>query len=106
MRALFGKRVSLQQEAAGARPPSAQAVSESRRGFFTKAAVGAVSLSGTAGLAKVAVDSLEKPDLSGLYRKDNLAGEQDLIEREFVVMSSSEKDEMVQQFVDDYYAKG
>lgn len=79
-------------------------VSQGRRGFFTKAALGAVSISGTAGLAKVVVESTPEPDLSDLYRRDHLAGEQELAEREYVLMSASEKEDMVQQFIDN--AKG
>ena len=74
-----------------------------RRGFFKKAAVGAVSLSGTAGLAKVVVDSTAKPDLQGLYVKDQLAGERELAARDYVLMSDKEKEDMVQMFVDSYH---
>lgn len=79
-------------------------VSQGRRGFFTKVALGAVSISGTAGLAKVVVESTPEPDLGDLYRKDQLAGEQELAKREYVLMSASEKEVMVQQFIDN--AKG
>ena len=74
-----------------------------RRGFFKKAALGAVSLSGTAGLAKVVVDSAPEPDLHALYDKDRLSGEQELTEREYVLMSDKEKEDMVQTFVDSYH---
>jgi len=73
-----------------------------RRGFFKKAAVGAVSISGTAGLAKVVVDSVPQPDQQGLYRKDHLAGEQELVQRKYVLMSDREKENMVKTFVDNY----
>lgn len=96
------KRSSPADDADKRRSTSAAAVSQERRGFFTKAAVGAVSLSGTAGLAKVVVDSAPEPDLGSLYRKDHLAGEQELAEREYVLMSPSEKEDMVQQFIDNY----
>lgn len=90
----------------GSTPPlsSTGGVSQGRRGFFTKAALGAVSISGTAGLAKVVVESTPEPDLSDLYRRDHLAGEQELANREYVLMSASEKEDMVQQFIDN--AKG
>ena len=77
-------------------------VRAARRGFFKKAAVGAVSITGTAGLAKVVVDSAPRPDLQDLYSKDGLAGEQQLKEREYVLMSDQEKADMVQTFVDNY----
>ncbi len=74
-----------------------------RRGFFKKAALGAVSLAGTAGLAKVVVDSAPEPDLQALYDKDRLAGEQELAGRDYVLMSDKEKEDMVQTFVDSYH---
>ena len=88
--------------------PGAEATQDAvaaRRGFFKKAALGAVSLSGTAGLAKVVVDSADKPDLQALYNKDRQAGEQELTEREYVLMSDKEKDDMVQTFVDSYHGR-
>lgn len=81
-------------------------VRAARRGFFKKAAVGAVSITGTAGLAKVVADSVRQPDLQGLYAKDGLAGEQELKQREYVLMSDREKKDMVQSFVDSYYDQG
>lgn len=75
-------------------------VSSSRRRFFKRAAVGAVSITGTAGIAKTVVDStITPPDMQDQYRRDALAGEQDLQSREFVVMSDKEKAEMVQSFI-------
>jgi len=96
----LGKRFSPEEGSSSAEP-----VSASRRGFFAKAAIGAVSVSGTAGLAKVVVDSVPEPDTTELYRKDGLAGEQELLERDYVLMSDQEKEDMVQQFVDDYHGK-
>ncbi len=106
MLAAFGKRFSPAETAGERQSPSAQAVSQARRGFFAKAAVGAVSLSGTAGLAKVVVESVPERDLSDRYRKDHVAGEQELAEREYVLMSTSEKEDMLQQLVENYYEKG
>jgi len=77
-------------------------VCAARRGFFRKAAVGAVSITGTAGLAKVVVDSVPKPSQRERYRKDHLAGEQELMQREYVLMSDREKADMVRMFVDNY----
>ena len=74
----------------------------SRRVFFKRAAVGAASITGTAGLAKVVVDSVPQPDLQDRYRTDALTGEQELMQREYVLMSDQEKADMVQTFVDDY----
>ncbi len=78
------------------------ALRASRRGFFRKAAMGAASVSGVAGLAKVVVDSAPHPKQEELYTKDAHAGERELAEREYVLMSDQEKREMVQTFVDNY----
>jgi len=78
------------------------ALRASRRGFFRKAALGAASVSGAAGMAKVVVDSVPHPDQKELYTKDAHTGEQELAEREYVLMSDQEKREMVQTFVDNY----
>ena len=78
------------------------AIRASRRGFFRKAALGAASVSGAAGLAKVVVDSVPHPDQKELYTKDAHAGEQELAQREYVQMSDQEKREMVQTFIDNY----
>jgi hypothetical protein len=101
--AAVGKRLSSKKNSIGSNAPSTETISSSRRGFITKAAVGTVSITGTAGLAKVVVDGMEKPDLSDKYRKDSIAGEQELSEREYVLMTDQEKEEMVQQFVSDYH---
>ncbi len=74
-------------------------VDATRRGFFTRAAVGAVSVSGAAGLAKAVVDAAPEPDLKDQYVKDGLVGEQELMGREYVVMSDQEKSDMVQSFI-------
>lgn len=98
----LGERFSPKDSTGERHPPSTEAVSEGRRGFFAKAAVGAVSISGTAGLAKVVADSVAEPDMQDLYRKDQLAGEHELSKREYVLMSDEEKTNMVRQLVDNY----
>ena len=94
--------LSPDQGAQNQRTAQEEALRASRRGFFRKAAIGAASVSGAAGLAKVVVDSVPHPDQKELYAKDAHAGEQELAEREYVVMSDQEKSEMVQTFVDNY----
>jgi len=84
------------------RSGQAEEVNATRRKFFKKAAFGAASISGTAGVATVVVDSLPKPDLKEKYKKDALTGEQELLQREYVVMSDDEKTDMVQSFIDSY----
>lgn len=73
-----------------------------RRFFFKRAAAGTASITGTAVLAKVVVDAVPQPSQQELYRKDGLAGEQELMEREYVLMTDQEKSDMVQSFVDSY----
>ena len=94
--------LSPDQGAQNQRETQEDALRASRRGFFRKAALGAASVSGAAGLAKVVVDSVPHPDQKELYTKDAHAGEQELVEREYVLMSEQEKREMVQTFVDNY----
>ena len=94
--------LSPDQGAQNQRVVQEDALRASRRGFFRKAALGATSVSGAAGLAKVVVDSVPHPDQKELYTKDAHAGEQELAEREYVLMSDQEKREMVQSFVDNY----
>ncbi|MCU7890540.1 MAG: hypothetical protein KZQ78_02570 [Candidatus Thiodiazotropha sp. (ex Ustalcina ferruginea)] len=77
-------------------------VCSTRRGLFKRAAAGAVSITGTAGLAKVVVDSSLQPDLQDKYIKDHLSGEQELMGREYVLMSEQEKADMVQTFINNY----
>jgi hypothetical protein len=74
----------------------------SRRDFFKKTAVGTVALTGTAELARVTASSIPDDTAQQLYGKDILAGARVLKEREYVVMSDQEKEEMIQGFVDDY----
>ncbi len=71
-----------------------------RRQFFKRTAIGAASATGTAGLAKMVVDSAPQPDMKEFYAKDSLAGEQELMKREYVLMSDKEKSDMVQTFID------
>lgn len=76
--------------------------SSARRSFFKKAAVGAVSLTTAAGLAKVVVDSAPQTSLQDSYIKGSQAGEDELMKREYVLMSDQEKAEMVQTFINNY----
>ncbi|MES9830046.1 MAG: hypothetical protein ABW201_17435 [Candidatus Thiodiazotropha sp.] len=73
-----------------------------RRRFFKQAAISTVSVAGTASLAKTVVDSMPQPDLRQRYNKDAVKGEEELLQREYVLMTDQEKDTMVQSFVDTY----
>ena len=100
--AVIRQWVSPDQDAQCQQVAHKEALRASRRGFFRKAALGAASVSGAAGLAKVVVDSVPHPDQKERYTKDAHAGEQELAEREYVLMSDQEKSEMVQTFIDNY----
>jgi len=84
------------------RPRQGAEVNATRRNFFKKAAFGAASISGTAGVATAVVDSMPKPDIKEQYKKDAVTGEQELLQREYVVMSDEEKEVMVQSLIDSY----
>ncbi|MES9844630.1 MAG: hypothetical protein ABW162_07200 [Candidatus Sedimenticola sp. PURPLELP] len=79
-----------------------QCVSDDRRKFFKRAAVGAVSVTATAGLAKAVTESVPRPSMRERYVKDSLTGEEELMRREYVAMTEQEKLEMVQEFIDSY----
>lgn len=98
--------LSAEQPPRHPQPKRDEALRAARRGFFKRAAVSAVSVSGTAGLAKVVVDSTPSPDLQDLYRKDHLAGEKQLQEREYVLMSDQEKAEMVGALIKSHSDQG
>ena len=100
------KRISGNRVAVDSRTPRDEVVQAARRNFFKKAAVGAVSITGTAGLAKATVDAMPKPDMQDKYIQDSLAGEEELKSREFVLMSDQEKSDMVQSFIDQYPEQG
>lgn len=74
-------------------------LSVGRRRFFQRAAVGAASIGGVAGGAKVVVDSLPDPDLQSRYAQTAHKGEQELQAREYVVMSEHEKAAMLEELV-------
>lgn len=86
-------------------PKKKEVVHATRRAFFTRATLGAASISGGAGLAKMAIDSAPQPDMQDLYEQDAHKGESELMEREYVLMSEQEKAGMVQMFVDNYSDK-
>lgn len=102
------KPIALPEDAPGVGDAGGQASQdrEARRGFFKKAAVGAVALSGTAGMAKVVVDSVPRPDLKELYDKERMQGDKVLAEHEYVLMSDQEKEEMIDTLVDSYHKQG
>ncbi|MBT2971631.1 MAG: hypothetical protein KME51_17240 [Candidatus Thiodiazotropha sp. (ex Ctena orbiculata)] len=87
------------------RPNGSDEPDAKRRRFFTRAAVSAVSVTGTAGLAKAVVDNLPQPDLKQRYNKDAVNGEEELLSREYVLMTEREKQIMVQTLIENYDEK-
>ena len=79
-----------------------QSFSPTRRGFFRKAGLGAASAAGVAALAKTAADALPEQGSGELYHQTNRAGEQELLERDYVLMSEQEKAEMIRGFTNTY----
>lgn len=76
-----------------------------RRQFFTRATLGAASITGTAGLTKMAIDAVPQPDLHQRYVKDATNGERELVEREYVLMSKQEIENMLQIFTHNHTNK-
>ncbi|MES9939464.1 MAG: hypothetical protein ABW104_15495 [Candidatus Thiodiazotropha sp. 6PLUC2] len=76
-----------------------------RRRLFRQAAIGAVSVTGTAGLAKSVVDAVPAPDIKQKYRQDAAQGEVELRQREYVVMTNHEKEAMLQSLIKNYNNK-
>lgn len=74
----------------------------SRRNFFKKALIaGAVVTAGGAAAKKI-VTSLPKGDAQEAYLKDVLPGDSVMAQREYVVMTKGEKEELVKALVENY----
>ena len=71
----------------------------SRRGFFKRAAVGGVAITGTAGLAKLTISALPNQNPQELYDNDVRRGNRVLAQRTYVEMTDQEKEEMVQELI-------
>ncbi len=76
-----------------------------RRRLFRQTTIGALSVTATAGLAKQVVDTLPGPDFKQKYHRDALQGEAQLRQREYVVMTSQEKEAMLQSLINNYNNK-
>ncbi len=74
----------------------------SRRDFLKKAAVSTAAVTVTAGLAKKVVGVATEVDAKRAYREDILAGDRAWRDREYVVMTDTEKRELVRTFIDNY----
>ncbi len=74
----------------------------SRRDFFKKAAIGGVSIAGAAGVVKLADSAKTERDLQAAYLRDVASGDRILQEREYVVMTAKEKEDMVRMFEENY----
>jgi len=74
----------------------------SRRGFIKKALISAVAVATTAKLAEKTASLIAESDHQKEYLGDVLPGDRVMSEREYVLMSDSEKKNLVRSFEKDY----
>ena len=74
----------------------------SRRKFLKGAAIGGVSLAVSGAVAKKIVTAASEHSRGGDDKPYLSRGDRALMEREYVEMSSSEKDQQVKMFIDNY----
>ncbi len=74
----------------------------SRRGFIKKALISAVAVAATAKIAKKTASIIAKPDHQTDYLDDIIPGDRAMSEREYVLMSDSEKKKLVSSFEKNY----
>ncbi len=75
---------------------------DSRRGFLKKAAIGTVSVVGTAAVAKKVVDVATRQGTGGSDSYYLGSGDRALAGREYVEMSQAEKSSQIKMLTDDY----
>ena len=75
---------------------------DSRRSFLKKAAIGAVSVVGTAAVAKKVVDVAARQDAGGSDSYYLGSGDRTLAGREYVEMSQAEKNSQIKMLTDNY----
>ena len=75
---------------------------DSRRSFLKKAAIGTVSVVGTAAVAKKVVDVAARHDAGGSDKHYLGSGDKALIGREYVEMSQAEKNSQIRMLTDNY----
>lgn len=80
-----------------------EGVDHSKRAFLTKALIGGVAVVSTAAIAKKVVSSSSVKDVKGAYLKDEQMQDRVMKDKQYVLMTSEEKEQMVQMFVSDYY---
>ena len=76
-----------------------------RRGFLKKALFAGVAATTTAAVAKKTVDLIPGENPQAQYMRDVLPGDGVMGKREYVVMSSAEKAELVKTLEDNYNKK-
>jgi len=74
-----------------------------RRSFLKKAALGSLAVTASAGLAEKIVSTAAKVDAKKAYLNDVVPGDKVWQSREYVTMTSDEKNRLVQMFVENYY---
>ncbi|MDT8317420.1 MAG: twin-arginine translocation signal domain-containing protein [bacterium] len=75
---------------------------DSRRSFLKKAAIGTVSVVGTAAVAKKVVDAAARQDAGGSDSHYLGSGDRSLAGREYVEMSQAEKSSQIRMLTDNY----
>lgn len=80
-----------------------EGVDHSKRAFLTKVLIGGVAAVSTAAIAKKVVSSSSHKDVKSAYLKDEQMQDKVMKDKEYVLMTSEEKEHMVQMFVSDYY---
>ena len=73
-----------------------------RREFCKKMAFGGVALTAAGGAVKYADSMMPNVDPQAAYRKDVDPGDEVIAQREHVLMSQEEKENMVQMLIDNY----
>ncbi len=79
--------------------------SQGRRLFFKGAATAGVALASLGSMAAALRKGTTKIDYQAAYDKDVIPGDKILQENGFEEISTEEKDEIVQMFIDDYEKK-
>lgn len=76
----------------------------SRRGFIKHAAIGGIALVYTAGAGKFVASILPDDTPQKAYLNDILPGDRVMMEREYVLMTDREKEELMQMFIENHKA--
>lgn len=81
-----------------------ESVDYSKRAFMKKALIGGIAAVSTAAVAKklISSEAAGKKNTQKAYVNDELMQDKIMKDKQFVLMTREEKDQMVQMFVSDY----